>query len=119
MRLEPALEASQNFGMPDDLLVTRIGIADDLPAGVKIGPRQQSDERAILPGHQRVLHHRRRRGDGVGAKRSDMHEGAGRQLEILDHPAGKNNALQGVLGIDEHAGIADAVKPFLVERRAR
>ena len=68
VRLQPALQAGQHLRMPDDVLIARVGIADDLPAGVQIGPGQKSDERAILSRHQRVLHHRRRRGDGVGAQ---------------------------------------------------
>ncbi len=68
MRLQAPLQACQHIRMPDDILIAGVGIADDLPAGVEIGPGQQSDKRAVLSGHQRVLHHRRRRGDGIGAQ---------------------------------------------------
>ena len=48
----------------------------------------------ILPGDQRVLHDRRRGRDRIGAQRADMDEGAGGELEILDHAAGEDDALQ-------------------------
>ena len=44
-----------------------------------------------------------------------MHERSRRELEILDHAAGEDDALQGIDGIDEHTGVTDAVKAFLVE----
>ncbi len=47
----------------------------------------------------------------------DLHEGAGHQLEILDHAAGEDDALHRIVGIDEDTGVADAVKSFFVERR--
>ena len=119
MRLQALLQACDDGGMLDDLFIGRVGIADYLPAGMEIGPRQQPDERTILSGDQRVLHDRRRRSDRVGAQRADMHEGAGGELEVLDDAAGEDDALQGILGIDEHAGIADAVKSFFVERGFR
>ena len=65
------------------------------------------------------MHHRRGGGDRIGAERADVNEGAGRQLEILHHAAGKNDALQRILVIDENAGIADAVISFLVEHLFR
>ena len=43
---------------------------------------------AILARDQRVVHHGRGGCDRIGAERADMHEGAGRQLEILDHAPG-------------------------------
>jgi len=40
-----------------------IGLADQLSTGIQIRPSQQADIRTVLPGHQRVLNDRRRRGD--------------------------------------------------------
>ena len=47
LRWGVSLQAGDDGWMPDDVFIARIGIADDLPAGMEIGPRQQSDERAI------------------------------------------------------------------------
>ena len=68
MGLEATLQASQHIRMLDHVRIARPGIADDLPAGMQVGPGQEPHERAILSRHQRILHHRRRRGDGVGAQ---------------------------------------------------
>src|SRR5260370_38023663 len=46
-----------------------------------------------------------------------MYKRAGRELEIFHHAAGEDDALYGILGIDEHAGVADAIKAFVVEGR--
>ena len=119
MRFQSALQAGDHLGMPDDVFERRIGIADDLPAGMQIGPCQQSDKFTVLARNQRVVHDRRGGGNRIRAQRADMDEGAGRELEILDHAAGEDDALQRIVLIDEHAGIADAVKTFLVEHLLR
>src|SRR5256885_2741508 len=46
-----------------------------------------------------------------------MDKSAGGQLEILHHPARKDDPLHGVIRIDKHASVADAVKAFVVECR--
>ena len=55
MRFQPALQAGDYLGMPDDIVERRIGIADDLPAGVQIGPGQQPDEFPVLPGDTHIV----------------------------------------------------------------
>jgi len=110
-------QAGDHGGMFDDVLAGRLRIADDLAAGVQIGPCQQPDVWTILPRDQRVLDHRRRRRDGVGAQRADMNERACGELEILHDPASEDDAGDRIVGVDEHAGIADAIEAFLIERR--
>jgi len=82
---------------------------------VQVGPAQQAHEGLVLAGDQRIQQHRRGRGDGAGAQFTHVHEGAGRQLELLGQPAGEDQALRRIGRVDECADIADAVEALVVE----
>src|SRR5437016_2309720 len=58
-------------------------------------------------------------GDELHTDRADVDPGARGKLEVLGDAAVEHDALRRVVGVGELHRIADAVKPLVIERRAR
>src|SRR6266850_1580511 len=90
--------------------------------GALLGCGAQKHERpdlvAVVAGDDCVLDQRIGRGDELHAHGTHVDPGAGGELEVLGDAAVEDDALHRLLGIGELHRVADAVEPFLVERRA-
>ena len=90
--------------------------ARDLARGAELRPREQADVVAVVPAHHGVHQQRRGGGERRDPQVADGDEGAGQQLEVLDHAAVEDQALVGIVGVLEPTGVAGAVPAVLVER---
>ena len=89
----------------------------DFAAGVEIGKYQRRDLVAVGPGEHDVARQRGKMRNESPAQRPDADPGAGRQLEILGEPPVEQQAFGWIVRIGELQGVADPVKPLIVERR--
>ena len=92
----------------------RVRAEQRLAAG-DVEPGEDADEFAVGAGDDRVLEDRRAGADGADPQRSDMHPGAGRELEVLGEPAVEHEPLGVVHGIGETHRVARPVEALLVE----
>src|SRR5258708_7723704 len=112
-------QMATHFGPAHQFGERRVFVSISIPANRaaagRVGKDEQADLLPVVAGYHHVLHQRSAGCKDFQAKLTNVHPGAGRQLEVFGEAAVKKDSLPGVARAADLAPISSLKKSILIE----